>query len=239
MNRAGMPYPKPLESTDDRPITGLVRAAAPLDVDTVRAHGYPDKLMNPAPGPEKGSVETYADTLPPEDRDRFYRALRGDGDNDVRAALPGDFEVGASSSGCVGSARRQLYGSVANYLAVFYLPELAQRQAALADQDADVRAAVADFGWCMATRGYRTATPTDAVALAKTYYPDGRRAQAGDEEKMLALADAECRITSRLLERRAAVVDRVVRAWLADNQAVVSHACAASRAAVAVATTVR
>ena len=233
MNRAGMAYPQVPAPHDDRPMTGLLRGAAPLRAEVVREHGYPDRWMNSAQVPEKGPVEAHADSLPADVKKRFYHLLRGEGGNDVRVTLPGDFEVAASSSGCVGSARRQLYRSVDNYLTVFYLPELVQRRASAADEDPDVRDAYVAFAQCMATKGYRTATPADAVVLAKTYYPDGRREHAGNEEKMLALTDAQCRTDARLQERRALVVDRIARRWLADNEAAVSHAYGLLQAALA------
>ncbi|MFI6080333.1 hypothetical protein ACIBBB_05015 [Streptomyces sp. NPDC051217] len=233
MDQAGMTFPQTRAPRDDRPMIGLLRGAAPLRAETVREHGYPNKWMAPARIPEKGPVETYADSLPADIRKRFYHVLRGKGGNDVRVVLPGNFDAAASSSGCVGSARRQLYGSVENYLTVFYLPELVQRQASAADSDPDVRAAYTAFAQCMATRGYDTATPADAVALATTYYPDGRRQRAGTDEKTLALADAECQTTVRLRERRAAAVDRFTRRWLADNEAVVSRTYRLLQAALA------
>lgn len=224
MNRAGMAYPQVPVSQDDRPMNGLLRGAAPLRAEVVRDHGYPDKWMDNAPTPGRGPVETYADSLPIGVKARFYHSLRGEGGNNVRVSLPGGFEVAASSSGCVGSARRQLYRSVDNYLTVFYLPELVRRRASSANEDPDVREAHAAFARCMSIKGHRTATPSDAVALARTYYPDGRREKAGDQEKLLALADAECQTAVRLHERRAAAVDRVTQRWLDDNEAAISKA---------------
>jgi len=230
MNQAGLAYPQVPVPHDDRQVTGLLKGPAPLRAEVVREHGYPDKWMNSAQVPEKGPVETYADSLPADAKEHFYYVLRGEGGNDVRISLPGDFEVAASSSGCVGRARRQLYGSVDNYLTVFYLPELVQRRTSAADEDPDVRVAYVAFAHCMSTKGYRTATPADAVALAKTRYPDGRREHADDKEKTLALADAECQTAVRLYERRAAAVDRVARRWLDDNKAAVSESLQAALA---------
>ncbi|WP_331768002.1 hypothetical protein [Embleya sp. NBC_00896] len=231
MNQAGMTYPQVPAPHDDRPMVGLLRAAAPLRAETVREHGYPDRWMTRDRIPEKGPVETHADSLPPDVRERFHHLLGGEGGNDVRVALPGNFEVAASSSGCVGGARRQLYGSVENYLTVYYLPELVQRRASAADEDPDVRLAYAAFARCMAGEGYRTATPAAAVALATTYYPGGRQ-RAGADEKKLALADAGCQTEARLRERLAAAVDRLARRWLADNEAAVSKAHGLLRAAL-------
>lgn len=237
MDQAGMTYPQVPAPRDDRPMIGLLRGAEPLRAEVVREHGYPNRWMTRTRVPKKGPVETYADSLPPDTRERFYHVLRGKDGNDVRVVLPGDFEVAASSSGCVGSARRRLYGSVENYLTVYYIPELVQRQASAADEDPDVRAAYAAFARCMATKDYDTATPADAVALAATYYPDGRRGRAGTDERTLALADAECQTGVRLRERRAAAADRLARRWLTDNKATVSSTYGLLRAALAEART--
>ncbi len=234
MNGAGLDYPPVPTPHDDRPMAGLLRGEPPLTVDEVRAHGYPDRWLNPAPPPPaEGPVEKYANSLPADARARFFHVLTGEGGNDVKVTLPGDFHVAASSEGCVGSARRQLYGSVANFLTVYYLPELAQRQAAAAEQDPDVHAVYTAFAQCMAAKGYQTATPAEAVTLAKTYYPDGRREQADDKEKALAVADAECEAAVHLYDRHAAAVDRVVRSWLAVNETAVAEAYAALQAALA------
>lgn len=224
VNQAGMTYPQVPLPRDDRPMIGLLRGAAPLRAETVREQGYPDRWMTDARIPEKGPVETHADSLPADAKERFHHLLRGEGGDNVRVVLPGNFEVAAPSSGCVGGARRRLYGSVENYLTVYYLPELVQRRAVAADEDPDVRVAYAAFAQCMATEGYHTATPAAAVDLARTYYPDGRRQGAGAQEKKLALADAQCQATTRLRERRAAAVDRLARRWLAGNAAAVSKA---------------
>ncbi|WP_330176608.1 hypothetical protein OG875_25770 [Streptomyces sp. NBC_01498] len=237
MEQAGLGYPKVPAPRDDRPMSGLLRGATPLHAETARQHGYPDRWMTRARDPGKGPVDRYADSLPADTRERFHRLLLGEGGNDVRVVLPGNFEVAAASSGCVGSARRRLYGSVENYLTVYYLPELVQRQASAADEDPDVRDAHAAFARCMAAKGYDTATPDDAVALAATYYPDGRRGRAGADEKTLAAGDAECQTTVRLRERRAAAVDRLARRWLADNEAAVSRTYEVLRSALAEART--
>ena len=183
--------------------------------------------------PAKGAVEAHTETLSPDARTTYYRVLRGDGPNDVRLVLPDDFEVAASSAGCMGKARQQLYGSVSNFLTVFYLPELVQRLSTGADDDPDVLAAVAGYAKCMTTHGYSTATPAEALALAKSYYPDGHRETAGTDEKTLALADTGCRTDLRVHERQAEAADRIALKWLAENEKAVSDAHAAQQAAVA------
>ncbi|MCP3803045.1 hypothetical protein NLX83_27595 [Allokutzneria sp. A3M-2-11 16] len=210
MSRAGLFFPRVPPPRDERPTVGLVKAAAPLRLEDARRDGYPD-----APRSAKGPVEAHADTLSPDVRERFYQLLRGNTGNDVRVTLAGSFETAASSSGCVGSARKRLYGSVANFLTVYYLPELAQRQAAKADDDPDVRAAYGSYAQCMNTKGHRAATPAEAVALAKTREAD---------EIAIASADAECRAATRLHDRRAVAADRIVRSWLADNESDVVRA---------------
>ncbi|SDM53371.1 hypothetical protein [Allokutzneria albata] len=213
MSRAGMSYPHVPPPRDDRPVVGLIKMAAPLRLEDARREGYPDTSMKPRP--TKGLVEAHAEALPPGARDRFHQLLRGNTGNDVRVTLAGSFETAASSGGCVGSARKRLYGSVANFLTVYYVPELAQRRAAEADDDPDVRAAYGSYAQCMSDKGHPAATPAAAVELAKSHET---------EEIAIASADAECRAVTRLHERRAVAADRVVRNWLADNESAVSQA---------------
>ncbi len=213
MRRAGLSYPDVPPPRDDRPVVGLVRASAPLRVEDARREGYPDSVMIAAS--RQGPVEAHADALPPESRERFHEVLRGDTGTDVRVTLAGGFETAASSGGCVGSARKELYGSVANFLTVFYTAELAQRQASGADRDQEVVAAYESYAQCMGVKGHRVAAPAEAIALAKKH---------PSEEVALATADAECRAATRLHELREAAADRIVRRWLADNEGTVVQA---------------
>ncbi|GAA4021790.1 hypothetical protein GCM10022247_52500 [Allokutzneria multivorans] len=213
MRRAGLSYPDVPPPREDRPVVGLVRASAPLRLEDARREGYPDSVM--IPPPRQGPVEAHAEALPPETRERFNDLLRGDTGTDVRVTLAGGFETAASSGGCVGSARKQLYGSVANFLTVFYTAELAQRQASGADRDPEVVAAYESYAKCMGTKGHRVAAPAEAVALAK---------KRPAEEIAVATADAECRGVTRLHAVREAAADRIVRRWLGDNSGAVVQA---------------
>lgn len=224
MTELGLPYPDRSEIRASEPATGLLRAPAPLSVDDARASGYPATLMRDPERPAMAPVDVFAQSLPPDARERYYQALRGDGPHDVRVTLPDGFEVGASSMGCVGSARRQIYGSVKNYLTIVYLPELAQRHILEVVDDPTVHNSFQVYARCMIGHDYQVGTPQDAVELARSYYPAGRRNVAKSAEIVLATVDAQCRQSAGLQEAYQSAGDRVATRWIARNQSAIASA---------------
>lgn len=225
MTELGLHYPtNHPEIRASEPATGLLRTPAPLSLDDARASGYPATLMRDPERPPVAPVDAVAQSLPPDARKRYYQALLGDDPHDVRVTLPDGFEVGTSSMGCVGVARRQIYGSVQNYLTIVYLPELAQHHVSVVVDDLVMRDVLQTYAGCMTGHGYQVGTPQDAVELALSYYPAGRRNVAKNAEIALATVDAQCQQGARLQEKYKLTEDRVATLWIVRNQSVIASA---------------
>jgi hypothetical protein len=157
---------------------------AAIDLNDRRQHGY--RLADTLDATPRAA----SPILPPG----YHQALLGT-DADLRQiTLPGGGRVVASSAGCEAQSRERLYGSLASWAEVNYLPQrLSLKLAAKARTDPTFTAALKRWQDCMSARGYRYTSPDDAVQqLTAGYRTSGVTPAARQHEIAVAVADAGC-----------------------------------------------
>jgi hypothetical protein len=151
---------------------------------------------------ERSPQESYVASLAPSDAARYAAAV--DPEHGPQAVVRGDHgeEFTAPRQGCYAQARTAVYGSVENFLRLMVLPTRVRLATpALFDHDS-VRDAAAQYGRCMTGRGYPTSNLKHMRELAEARFGRTRSATdpPGDEEVTMALADAACQESSKLIE---------------------------------------
>ncbi|GAA4915851.1 hypothetical protein ACFPM3_21855 [Streptomyces coeruleoprunus] len=170
----------------------------------------------------------YAKGLSPKLRAAYEKALFGDRAKETRIALPDGESITTNPDGCTADVRRALYGGdLAAYLRNDYIENNLDR-AVLNRMAADPARDKALGAWkrCMKDRDRPFDDPGAARSAAwKTRKGDRPTAT----ETAIAVADAECRVTSRLttvLQQ----LDRTYRARLTRERAAQVNANRATRA---------
>jgi hypothetical protein len=200
--------------------------------------GYGDEI-NRDPQQRQGDLEeAYRAALAPADRAR-YDKLKGTSGPQVEVVLPGGIVVSAAASGCVAEARERIYGSVKNFLTVFYLPQGALTDLRNVEKETEVKEALARYEGCMKAAGYSVGFPQAARELAESYYrgrpsPHNRPAA---RELQIATSDGRCRSSSGLSQAYAKAAERRAARWIREHEAEIVSAgdiqLAASKRAVA------
>lgn len=207
-----------------------------LTLRWAEAHGYEGyiSMRGEASRDLDAAEEAYLATLSSGDRERYARTLNDPGAGLITLRLPDGAEVGAAAEGCVAEGLRAVYGSVRNYLRLFYFPQQigAFGQAAL---DApEVGDALSQYGACMREAGFDVASPSDAVDLAEQLFGGSRppASAPGDEERAMAVTDARCRLTSGFHDALEAALVREASAWLSEHEGEVLALADLQRAAL-------
>jgi hypothetical protein len=151
---------------------------------------------------ERSLQESYVASLAPSDATRYAAAV--DPEHGPQVVVRGDQgeEFTAPRQGCYAQARTAVYGSVENFLRLMVLPiRFRLATPALLDHDSVVDA-VAQYGRCMTGRDYPTSKLKSTQELAEARFGRTRSATdpPGDEEVTMALADAACQESSKLME---------------------------------------
>lgn len=144
---------------------------------------------------------------------RYERALDARHARQVRIEIPG-IAVGASTRGCVATARRQLYGSVRNYLMVEYAAQGIRQFGSSALEDSQVQRAITKYETCMRAAGYAAGNPGQARQLAVRRFGRTRLNEASPAEVEMATSDARCQRRSEVYALLDDAVADAASEWL-------------------------
>lgn len=151
------------------------------------------------------------------------RAVGYDGALDVENARQvqiriGGLTVGASTRGCAAAARRQLYGSVRNYLMVEYAAQGIRQFGGAALENAQVQLAVAKYEACMRSAGYAAGNPGVARQLAERRFRRNGLDKTSPSEVRMAMSDARCQNRSDVYSLLDEAVADAASSWLRANE---------------------
>jgi hypothetical protein len=158
--------------------------------------------------------DRYVAGLPPTRRARYTEALNGSPHAVGTLTLPGHLNAGYETGGCVGAARRALFGSVRMQALDALFPQDVDHSFAafLAGRRAYLSAL---RGWqhCMAATGSHLASPQAAIqAIEALAAKKGTsRAELSTRQTQVAGADAVCNTQSGLRMRMADALAEFVR----------------------------
>jgi hypothetical protein len=145
---------------------------------------------------------------------------------------PDGLRVGASSTGCIATAQGAVYGSVHNWLVIFYLPQDLNDEAADTYRDRPVQQASEAYRSCMAAGGHPAHYPQDAQRMARQWGATAADADhISDQEIQLATADARCRTSSHLDETIDTAFEARSADWLTRHENATLRAADILRAA--------
>lgn len=194
-------------------------------------HGFvytvPD--MGPPPGPNtitafalgSGQPATYGvteETLtdappsdPGSDQPNYAHALDGPANATATMTFAGGGNVSYETGGCQGNARKQLYGSVALFMASAYLPQIQGNAfSGFLSHDQPYAAALRTWQACMRTDGLPATNPDAAANSLLSLVGDSSAATLARRQTAMADADAACDGKSRLRQRTNQALDRFV-----------------------------
>jgi hypothetical protein len=165
------------------------------DVDAARREGY--RLKSDAKRaalnlPSDENARLYA-ALPHHRQHAYERALFGAPDGRKGSVtLPDGSTIGFGLDGCSASARETLYGSVERYMTLAsFVDNLAIEVGAAVERDPRYITALGAWRNCMRERGFTYESPGEAADAAVA---------APVDERQIAVADATCGRTSRIVE---------------------------------------
>lgn len=193
--------------------SGLMVSA--LTVEVAAEEGYGPYVLvpgQPAPSEEiRQAGREHFQSLSEAEQQRYLRALEGEGD---RAAVMLDSGVSVVMGGCVGESRRQLLGErVLDIFNTFHTVQFLQ-----VDVSADpaVRQAEQEWESCMRQSGFGFDRPQAAVEAALAMR--GNATEPSSEEITMAVADAECRVQSGIIEATEAAFIALNQQALQEHQ---------------------
>lgn len=194
LNSRDMPYGSRVHAPDGH--SRLTLVGRPLSVERARRVGYGSVPLPRREGSGSGvSVSMSVQTL---------RALEPATARQVRVLLPGHYVARAARRGCLARARRRIYGSVRNFLLLWYGPQVIRLR--LLDElnralgEPEVQRAGQVYAACMDAAGYRTASPRSTWLRARKKYGADRGVTRA--ERRMAVWDARC-------QRRSAIYDTI------------------------------
>lgn len=135
----------------------------------------------------------YTDGLPPQRRQAYTAALYGTESKALAVTIPTGQQVTMPPDGCLAAARQELYGDLRRWFPAQAITDnlaSAIRPKVYADQR--FKAAAEQWSRCMAGRGHDFRDPVD---LRERF-----TAGPAEEERRVAVAEAECVVATRLAE---------------------------------------
>lgn len=222
MARKGFDYP-PYEVFEPAGVvTGSLGGfLSPFSVESARRSGYEGRIRTRSTreGDPDSATKAYLATLPRRKRKLYLRIRAAPGSPPVVIKLPNGAEVTAPSGGCVGEGREAVYGSVRDFLKLFYYPQQVRQFGQEALGDSATHQALAEYVKCMDDAGYQVASPTDALDAAQEKFGathiEGRPSEA---ELDMAVADATCQMESRFFQVLDQVLLRIAAGWVSDHE---------------------
>ena len=210
-----------------RPFYGSVENL-PMPIDDSGAHGYGDRLPRGADQVED-PITRYARSLPAPNRAALAQTIDPK-TSQTWYTTPDGRRVGSATSGCMAAAHIAAYGSVLDWLMIYYLPQDLNNEAADTYRDGRVQRAGQAYHACMSAAGYLARYPQDAIRTAQQWsthaaYPT----QVPEREIRLATADARCQASTHLTAAIDAAFEARSAGWLSRNATAVLRAAATLR----------
>jgi hypothetical protein len=203
-----------------RDITGL---GAPMTIQEARTRGYGDRLLATSRNVDpQAATKRYKASLRPAKRHE-YDGILDPRRPVIRLTLSDGWIVMASTKGCVARARRRLYGSVLNFLKVFYVPQEIWRFNDRMVASSVVQEALRIYATCMRREGYRANSPQRALTSAIQRFGHTRMwgDQISKQERALAVQDAKCQIDSHIYPVMHNALFSAAAEWLRRNQTLI------------------
>lgn len=175
----------------------LTLAGRPLSVQRAHRVGYG---FRPQRGPERG--ESPASVGVGSHAHRGTARANARGGRVVRVPLPDRYVAQAPRRGCLAQRRRSVYGSVRNFLLLWYGPQVIRLR--LLDElgpalrEPEVQRAAEAYAACMREAGYRTRSPRASWLHARQEYGTDRGVTR--DERRMAVWDARCQRRSAIYE---------------------------------------
>jgi hypothetical protein len=184
-----------------------------LDEFSAQAKGY---------GPiHDGAFNAYVSGLSKERRAALDLALTDTRSPQESFTTPNGWAVGSYRGGCFADARRLVYGTLADWLLVYALPQDLNSTAAETLTDPTVVVVMDHYRECMHGQGYEARFPQDAELLARAAGPTE---QIEPRNRRIAAADAHCQAETGVRTAFLAALDRRCAEWLATNGPLVTRA---------------
>jgi hypothetical protein len=219
MNDRGLRYY--VSSLGPQPSAGTVTVAA---VGKGRPHTYGVGLQpadgdgpGTGPGRRPGSdlprEDAYVASLPKAARTRYAEAFGGS-TLPGTLTLPGGMRIGYATAGCLGQARRDLFGSVRAAMEDTYVPEdLGHMFAAFLPHNQPYESALRGWQGCMAKAGWDAVSPQAAIQAVEALAgrPGTTAAALNRRQIAEASADVSCDAGSHLRARTQAALAAFLR----------------------------
>jgi hypothetical protein len=222
MAKQGFRYPPYELGRRTDPEDSNLAGVALLTVPEAQQRGYGLHISS-SPDPQAldpdAATAQYLATLTPAEQQRYHTVL-DPGRAQAEVELSGGVRASASIEGCVAEGRAHVYGSVENFLKLFYLPQGIRQFSEQALRAPAVTEARRAYARCMRSAGYRVESPADALDLARTNFGTTRTAEGtvSDAERGMAVADATCQAEADL---HRVIDDALVQAgsaWLNEHE---------------------
>lgn len=197
-----------------------------LTPESAQEDGYGAYLpssMGPDPtDPLLEAGREYYESLSPDDQQRYTEVLMGRGDEDSVVLESG---IGINMGGCLGQSRRELLGD--RVLEVYEVFNTVQFLRVDVSEDPAVREAERAWRSCVQASGYRFERPAEAVAAGVVMRGDA--IEPSPEEIALAVADAECRVESGIVQAAEEAFGRLNQEMLRENERLLASWAAMER----------
>lgn len=219
MSRSGFEYPPYAVSQPAIGTTGTIGGfGIPLTVQQAQRHGYEGRISRQT-DTEIDAEASYVATLS-QSRQALYRDTLDDSRSPrVLLRLPPRLEFSAFSRGCIAEGRIAVFGSVLNFLRLFYYPQQVTQFGDDALRDSGTIAAMSRYSDCMRAAGVDVKSPSKAIRLAERMFGSAAAgASPSDAERVMAVTDATCQSTSRVYETLEESVLRAASTWLNDHE---------------------
>jgi hypothetical protein len=212
-------YPR-LRAQRLHPPTGLFGAV--LSLSFAEHHGYGPRVGAGWSKLGAPTEQRYLMRLTESARRRYWTDLFGP--SHQRNAKFRDRDAGvvfqAPTQGCFAQARRELFGSVGNWLFAIHVPEAILRRAELrAEGNQTLLSARRAYASCMATSGYVVETPGAALESASGRFNDRPRDGIPSPPELdMAITDAQCQIGAGYASAVHAAISEASGHWMHSHR---------------------
>lgn len=168
--------------------------------------------------PSETAIAKLLETMDPDEKHAWDAAFRGDGETPEIGIQDGEGGVlSVATGGCLGEGRKQLYGSIENYLRYDRaVQEFEGGGVTLAlETFADYRAPLDEWQACMRGRGHAVSDIEDFGLNYLRRFATGF-AVSEDMIRQVALADADCQESSGLHQERERLLPQALAKVAAD-----------------------
>jgi hypothetical protein len=145
-------------------VLGVPLASIGLAARQADGYGFYSRAVREAAHPtaqdQPGREGKYAASLPAKARQRYLLAFGGPLSQMVTVTVPGEGTVQIATGGCLAAARRQVYGSLTNFvLATTGWTGIQSQLNRAVQADPAFPAVIAKWSACMAAHGYKYPSP--------------------------------------------------------------------------------